>query len=287
MINIKRSDFYPVNSLNGKRNYKRFHRIESDGSVVERIFLNVTDSTHREHLIFIHYLKHLSKIFKNEQIGVNVLDRDNPWDFKIEMSTGELFNLEITSIADSSKLFEIQKREEFYVTCCQNPKIRLRDLDKISKLFPNEKLIKSVVCYFESGISKDENVENPLFGENANIFISNMAETIDPLEVQIRAAIESKIAKAHAEKEITVLIIDNRTSAYDMKDYLNACEVLGEYLTNIPFPEVWFYTGYFSDDDGNNSEFSFGPLKVKEHQNRMLEIFINENDVDELGRVFC
>ncbi len=111
MEEIKRSGFNPVASLDDKRNYKRFYRIESDGSIVERIFLDVPDPSHREHLIFLHYLKHLAKIFKNQAIGINLLGRDNPWDFRIELSTDEVFNIEITSIADSSKLFEIQKEK--------------------------------------------------------------------------------------------------------------------------------------------------------------------------------
>jgi hypothetical protein len=287
MINIKRSGFYPVDSLEDKRNYKRFHRIESDGSVVERVFLDVPDSAHREHLICLHYLKHLVKLFKNETIGINVVGRDNPWDFKIELSTGEIFNIEITSIADSSKLFEIQKREERYAKHCEQAEIRLRDLEKISNLFPNEQLSKTVTGYIESGISKNMKVKNPLCGEGTKIFISNMAETLEPLEAQIQTAIGNKVSKKHEEKETTVLIIDNRTSAYDMEDYANACEKLSEYLTTIPFPEVWFYTGYFSDDDGNNSEFSFGPLKVQEHQKTLLENFVNKNSADEIGRIIC
>ena len=287
MKEIRRSGFYPVTSLDEKRNYKRFYRIEQDGSIVERVFLNVPDSAHREHLIFLHYLKHLVKLFKDQKIGINVLSRDNPWDFKIEISTGEIFNIEITSIADSSKLFEIQKREERYAKCCQQAEIRLRDLEKISILFPNEQLNKVVVDYLNEGISKDTNVKNPLKKEGANIFLSNMAKNLDPLENQIRTAIEGKVAKKHEEKEITVLIIDNRTSAYDMEEYSNACEELGDYLKSIPFPEVWFYTGYFSDDDGNNSEFSFGPLKIQEQQKTILENFINESNVDETGRIIC
>lgn len=114
-----------------------------------------------------------------------------------------------------------------------------------------------------------------------------MNETRVSLETHIRTAIESKVAKNHTEKEITILIIDNRTSAYDMEEYSNACESLREYLKNIPFSEVWFYTGYFSDDDGNNSEFSFGPLKIQKQQTNMLEKLINESDIEKTGRIIC
>ncbi len=128
---------------------------------------------------------------------------------------------------------------------CQQEETRLRDLEKISSFFPTEKLNAAVSGYLSKGVSKDDNVKNPLYGENTNIFISNMNETRVSLETHIRTAIESKVAKNHTEKEITILIIDNRTSAYDMEEYSNACESLREYLKNIPFPKSGFIQAIF------------------------------------------
>ena len=44
--NIKtiKTGFHPTGSLDGKQNYKKLLRIERDGSVVERIFLDVPDT---------------------------------------------------------------------------------------------------------------------------------------------------------------------------------------------------------------------------------------------------
>ena len=52
------------------------------------------------------------------------------------------------------------------------------------------------------------------------------------------------------------------------------------YLEGVPFREVWFYAGYYSDNDGNNAEFSFSPLKVTRAQERVLQTM----EVDSKGR---
>ena len=69
----------------------------------------------------------------------------------------------------------------------------------------------------------------------------------------IKDAIESKEAKNHPEKENTVLIIDNRTLVYEYSDLHTASKLLSEMCNRSPFKEIWFYTGYASDYDGNNA----------------------------------
>lgn len=91
MAQSRQSSFYPVSRLDNKNNYKRFSRIERDGSIVERVFLDVPDPSERERLICMHYLRHITRHFLKEDVGVNILTRDNPWDFSLELSTGEFF----------------------------------------------------------------------------------------------------------------------------------------------------------------------------------------------------
>ena len=95
---------------------------------------------------------------------------------------------------------------------------------------------------------------------------------------------KKKIDKKHQDKEQTVLIIDNRTAAFDVPDYRAAAELLQPFLDTAPFPEIWFYTGYCSDDDGNRVEFSFGPLKITSEQEPILEEMASRSNFDD-GRV--
>ena len=106
------SSFFPIHSLEGKSNFKRYFRIERDGSSIERVFLNVSDISLREELIANHYLQFHARNYKENTVGVRVVSRDAPWDFGIYLSDGSQFNIEITSIADNSWLFEKLKREE-------------------------------------------------------------------------------------------------------------------------------------------------------------------------------
>lgn len=90
-LSARRSDFYPVKSLRDKHNYERFFRIERDGSIRETVHLDCPDVSHREQLICWHYLRHLVRHFVRENVGVTELGRDCPWDFKLQLSTGQVF----------------------------------------------------------------------------------------------------------------------------------------------------------------------------------------------------
>lgn len=285
MVDIRRPAFSPVEDPHGKPNSKRFYRIEPDGSVTERVYLHVPDIRERERLVCIHYLRHLVRHFIAADVGVRVLSRDDPWDFRIELSTGDLFNIEVTAIADNPQQFEINKREERLATYLGKEQISLRDLRKLVSWFPDPNLDAFLQEKAVSGYGLDQLVDNPLSTEEMRIFLSVLCEPIQSLENQLRKAIDTKTAKPHAEKNKTVLIIDNRTSAFDAPDYFQATVSLRTYLQVTPFAEIWFYTGYYSDTSGNAAEFSFAPLKISEEQERVLEKMIEHRPPDEHGRV--
>ena len=266
-LSVRRADFYPVGSLTDKRNYKRFFRIQPDGTIRETVRLNVVDPSHREQLICRHYLRHLVRHFLRESVGVNVLGRDSPWDFRLRLSTGEEFFLEITSIGDNEYHFELNKREERFTRWAGEELIPLHELKKLAVLFPGAKLTKELE---RKGRGNSELVPNPLKAAEQRIFVSSTYESAETLEQKIRLAIEKKANKPHRCKEATVVIIDNRTSAFDFQEYRSAARGLEPIFNAVPFPEIWLYTGYCSDDDGNNAEFSFAPLKITPAQAEVL-----------------
>ena len=47
------------------------------------------------------------------------------------------------------------------------------------------------------------------------------------------------------------------------------CEI-ATYISSLPFKEVWLYTGYYSDNDGSNSEYTLIPLKIPEDKIEIL-----------------
>jgi hypothetical protein len=285
MTKIKKSSFYPVSSLDGKNNFKEFKRIERDGSIIERVFLDISDPSKREEIICLHYLRHIGRHFYDESFGVNILSRDCPWDFKVELSLGHTFNLEITSIADMNEHFIINKREERFNQWKYEHEIPLHELDKLNRLFPNDTTKRIIDSLYASGKSENDMVKNPIKGCETNLFLSNMPETNESLKNIIENVIQKKEEKNHSEKETTVLVIDNRTSIFELSDFHVAARELSVYCESLPFPEIWFYTGYCSDNDGNNAEFSFAPIKVTNPQEVILEKMAGSGSVDTSGKV--
>lgn len=285
MIKTNRSKYFPACEMDGRHNFKRVFRIEKNASVTERIFLDIPDPTHRELLICLHYLKHVTRVFLDEHVGVNILSRDAPWDFKLQLSTGKIFNLEITAVADGAQHFELNKREERLAKWGAVLSIPLHQLEKLNFLFPNVKIEKQIIRHKANGVTANDLVDNPLQNTQTRIMLSNLFEPVDSLENQMKSAITKKLEKNHSEKEQTVLIVDNRTSAFDVQDYFAAANALELFIESTPFPEVWFYTGYCSDNDGNNAEFSFSPLKATSDQMIVLEKLVETGNIDENGRL--
>ena len=285
MSDTKRSCYFPTGPLNDKHNYKRVFRIERDGSITERVFLDVADTTKRERLICIHYLRHLNRHFMSEAVGLNIVSRDAPWDFRLELSTGQKFNLEITAVADGPQHFEINKREERLTKWSTQPTMPLHELEKLNVLFPDPAIGKHIENYKSKAVSKSDLIENPFLSVSSRILLSRLFEPVDTLQNQIRTAVSKKMEKSHSGKEETVLIIDNRTCAFDVSDYFTATDALEPFINSTSFPEIWFYTGYCSDDDGNNAEFSFSPLKTTSEQAKVLEKLADSGAVDANDRV--
>lgn len=278
---ITQSTFKPVKPVEGKSNYKRYFRIERDGSIKERIFLNVPNISLREEIICKHYLSFLVRNFIRNPIGIKFTARDNPWDFGVELSNELLFNVEITSVADNQWLHEKIKREEEFEKIVARKYISLRKLKKIHLWFGGEKSQQSIKKAEEDSTKADEQIANPFYDERGRIYISDSKDELKSLSDLIVEAIEKKIYKNHDGIENTILIIDNRTSRFEIEDYRKAIGELesGAELAKINFREVYFYTGYYSDNDGNNAEYSFAPIKLPQEKWEQLKRIIESKDI--------
>lgn len=284
MIKRRKSSFYPVGSLKNKRNYKEYSIIEKDGTLVDKVFLDIIEPSNRELIVCLHYMRHVVRHFYTEELGFSLTSRDSPWDFSLELSTGEQVNIEITSITDVMQNFKTQKSEERYASWKNEKKIPLHDLKKLSVIFPRSSLLDAVEFFEKNGFNNKDLVENPVCDESTTIFVSNMPESEASLSEILKEAIDKKAHKKHSEKEKTILIIDNRSYLFEIDDFYFAAEELDTYCASQPFPEIWFYTGYFSDEDGSNAEFSFAPLKVTSQQSKILGEMARSKNIDESGK---
>ena len=273
-----KSSFYPECDLENKSNYKRVFHIKRDGSIVEKVVLDVIDPFHRETLIFTHYLRHFVRHFCKDNLGINLISRDDPWDFQIETSEDSKFNIEITSIAESYKVFNNNSSEERYTKWKQKKEIPLHELIKLGNLFPSDSLNIVVQEFVQAGIDENDLVLNPLCSKERSLFISKLSTQVNTAEKVLLDSISKKAAKRHKGKEQTVVIIDNRTMSFEKDDFYSALPSISEYCESLDFPEIWLYTGHCSDDDGNNADFSFIPIKVRKYQAKVLSLMAEQSE---------
>lgn len=281
----RKSSFYPLADLTDKQNYKEYKIVERDGSTLERIFLNIPVPSLREKIICFHYLSRRVKLFETDDIGFNIISRDDPWDFKIDFSSGETFNVEITSISESASIFEMLKREERLLMGQRQKRIALHELEKLNYFFPDNSVTKLIDRLKDAKKSKADLVENPL-KDKMFLTIGEISEQPTNLAELIEEAIHKKELKKHCEKEKTALLIDNRTFRYEISDLQIAREKLEDYFQSTAFMEIWFYTGYYSSFDGNDAEYNLAPLKLTDGQESILSNYVQAKPSNEDGVIF-
>jgi hypothetical protein len=260
----------PIRELEGKNNYQEITLIAKDGKTKTRIILFIPNVEIREQIICRQYLSRYVQLFLEETIGVKYVSRDNPWDFEIELSNSEKLIIEITSIADEVDLFRTFKYQERITEKSNYEYIEFHELIKLNNLFPDPQIDKLIHALKEDGTSKDKLVLNPNYGKKF-MFQSSISEDLESFDKILRTAIEKKVKKKHSRKEDVTLILDNRTVTYELEDILEYLENLSDYFENLPFKEVWLYTGYYSDLDGSNAEYSLAPLKITEMKFKKLK----------------
>lgn len=77
-----------------------------------------------------------------------------------------------------------------------------------------------------------------------------------------------------------MLIIDNRTSYFDIDHLQQIIPLLEEARFANEFSEVWFYTGFYSDNDGNRAEYSFCPLKLPHEIGAKFDKWVQKSSPD-------
>lgn len=251
----------PIQKTENKNNFQELILVERDGTTKRRIILFVSNIKIREQIICTHFLSRYVQLFIEQSTGIRFVSRDCPWDFKIELSNSENLILEITSIADEVDIFKTFKYQERISKKSNYEKIEFHELRKLNDIFPKIEILKTIDELENKGICKSDLVTNPHY-KNQFIFESSISEDLKHFDTIIKEAIDKKVNKKHPDKENVTLIIDNRTVTFELEHILSYLDNLDDYFENLPFKEVWLYTGYYSDLDGNNAEYSLAPLKI-------------------------
>jgi hypothetical protein len=259
---VRRDGFFPKVNLSKLHNTKSYIWIQPDGSSMHAVYFCPLEESLREELILQHYLSHAVRTLGDGPLGVNVLSRDQPWDFELELSNGTNITIEICSITDRDGFFTKLSAEELLERHSHYPEIRLGILKKIEGFFPSEEGTAFLDEKSKQGFRNSDDVENPYFPPSRRIYTSlSDLPPLDPLD-EIRIAIRKKQTKKHSGKNETVLLVDNRTSTASLTDFEILYPKLIPLLENVEFPEIWLYTGYGGGHKKSCSDFLLLPLKL-------------------------
>ena len=265
MLRGNESRFEPKADLSDKRNYSRHVFIEKDGRVSEAVRLNVWGDRHREDIIGFHFAQQYAQIYYAEQTEepkFYVVGRDNPWDFEYVMHDGATFYLEVCRIADCD-LLKAMKAENDVAQLLLKGELESFEIKKIERNFPGTlpKEIVEAARTNKRGKFPHDNTEGP-----PKVFLRPPMIPRLNLRCELKMALNKKTNKKHLGKERTIIVLDNITTHSHPDDFFEAVESLGDFLRKLPFHSVWLYTGYYSDDDGYNCEFSMISIKPSDEE---------------------
>lgn len=264
--------FAPNADPEGKSNYGRHLFIDKDGSVSEVIRLNVLDDRHREDIIGFHFSRQYAELHyreSEEPPQFYVVGRDCPWDFEYVMHDSTTFFLEICRIADK-KFIKAIKAENDLATILRKEEVTGYDILKIEKNFPGV-FRREAIERIKTRTDKQSRYKIDLNDKEPELFVRPPFEPMQDVTEEIRSAISKKVAKKHKGKDRTILLLDNLTTHADPENFFDAVDSLRDFLEDVPFPSIWLYTGYYSDDDGFNCEYSLVPLKLSEREMELME----------------
>jgi hypothetical protein len=258
----RRQGFFPTRNPSKLHNCKQYFWVYPDGSSTQAVYLNALEDSFREELIFEHYVSHMTEVMIQGDLGFNVMSRDEPWDFKVGLSTGATINVEICSFTDRKDFFQKLTAEELLQRHSYYSEIRFGILEKISKFFPSNELTKILSKLVDEGSDRSTMVSNPFYGEDKQLFMSWSPSAPLPILEEIKNAIVKKNSKKHLDKSQTVLILDNRTTTADLNDFVAAASKLEPLFQFSPFFEIWLYTGYGGGHNRKFEDFLLLPLKL-------------------------
>ncbi len=265
--------FKPQKDLAGKQNFSRNLFVDSDGGISEVVRLNVLDDRHREEIVAYHFCQQYGKLFhpnEQEQPQFYIVERDNPWDFTYVLHDGSGFNLEICRVADKA-LLKALKIENDCSILLRKAVLKGFEISKVEKHFPgtfSNELLREALAKS----ARNRKFKNPTSAhEGPRIFMRPpMQPNLDVGEAII-AEIRKKAAKKHSDKDETILLLDNLTTHNSPDDFFDAVETYSEELRATPFRSIWLYTGYYSDNQGYDCEFSILPLNTDSATLLMLD----------------
>lgn len=245
--------------------------VAADGSLSQIVRLNVLDDRDREDLIGFHFSRQYSQYHygnDDEPPQFYIVSRDDPWDIEYVLHDSTTFNVEICRLADTN-LLKALKIENDCTLLLQKSVLQGYEIQKIEKHFPGT-LPSELASRSRAKSDKKKSFRIRGARSSPSLFRRPPMEPNIDLLAAVRLAIQKKVDKNHAGKEETFLILDNLTTHSNPDDFFDVIEELSDFIEEVPFPSIWLYTGYYSNLDGSECEYSLLPLKTTEEEWKII-----------------
>ena len=259
--------------LNDIKNYRKWVTIERDGTTKEKLILSLQDKRRREEIIAYHFQK-----FYKDAYGIMLpsllIGRDNPHDFTFGNAVGLELHLEIISASDTSKGFckhshhakleELLKDEPLSVVAAIPWNAGKKDIEMAVKDMKNYPPINDFINGPIDVLNQRVTEQKPVIRRFANdkkrrIFLTDGVN--EPIVKIINIAIRNKEVMPYKYINDMTLIIDDQLIMYGRDDIARAWLDLVFANKKSPFKEIFLYSGYYANEDGNNAEFTIWPIK--------------------------
>lgn len=255
------------------RNYRKWLTIERDGTTKEKLILSLQDKRRREEIIAYHFQKFYKNAYNITPPSL-LIGRDNPRDFTLTNKDGQRLCLEIVSVSDTSegfrkhshhaKLEELLKDEPLSIIAAipwnSSKKDIERAVEDMKRRSPINDFVNGPVGVFNERIT----AQRPIIRRFADtqkkrIFLTDGVN--EPIVKIINTSIRNKEEMPYKNIEDMTLIVDDQLIMYDRNDIARTRLDLVFTNKKSPFKEIFLYSGYCANEDGNNAEFTIWPIK--------------------------
>lgn len=253
---------WPSSSLKKARNFKLQFMIFHDGTSGVFVSLYVPNPRLREDIVLFHVTRNHVMFFATEAVGFNYVKRDLPWDFELESSEWGRIKVEITAVANNELSFRTEKIRGELDLASQQEQLRLGQVKALSRKVNLPDIEELIQGGHYRGVLNDTFVPNPLRTSGKILHVTRSAEPEGRLSEKLVSAVAKKTDKSHPDKHQVILVLDDQTYGIGLLELENEIAEAARQLTNSEFDEIWYYRGYYSDDDGQNAEYWMAPLKI-------------------------
>ena len=256
---------HPLNPVNMETLGNKIIHLEQDGNNnMIRLCRLMMPQKYREEALLKATITMLAmmKYFGNISIGLNIISRDDPWDFEMIDNNGNKFYIEITEFTDRV-WFHQEETKSF-------------ELDEmISTKKAEYSKIKKVIEYFDLKIKIPENpgkgnnkkiIKNPIFNYKREKFWFRNTKSKSNFE-SLEEAILKKENKKH-DKSNCILILDNRSIYFNAFHY----NKLRNKISNLDFSFMGIFVITAYGTRYNDVEFTAFPLWLSKKMDSKITI---------------